>query len=172
MLSDEKITLRALEPEDLDWLYRIENDTELWRWGNANVPYSRYVLKRYIAESQSDIYADGQLRLAIVSSDTGQVMGCVDLTAFDARHLRAEVGILLFPEFRGFGYGLRVLDLLGAYCRRHLHLHLLYAVVSAANSPASRLFLRAGYARSAELRDWLRMDDGRYASAFVFTLPL
>ena len=50
MFVAENIRLRALEPEDLDWLYRIENDEHVWKWGNSNVPYSRYALKKYIAE--------------------------------------------------------------------------------------------------------------------------
>ena len=35
------VHLRAIEPEDLDLLYRIENDVKLWNVGTTNVPYSR-----------------------------------------------------------------------------------------------------------------------------------
>lgn len=38
------IHLRAIEPEDLDVLYNIENDTEVWNVSTTNVPYSRYIL--------------------------------------------------------------------------------------------------------------------------------
>ena len=37
----DEIILRALEPEDLDVLYSIENDIELWSVGYTTVPYSR-----------------------------------------------------------------------------------------------------------------------------------
>lgn len=172
MFADDEIRLRALEPEDLEWLYAIENDTELWRWGNANVPYSRYVLKDYIASSRNDIYADGQLRLVVSSLRTGMVMGCVDLVHFDARHLRAEIGIVLFPDYRGKGYGVRVLRMLEAYGREHLYLHQLYSVVSECNLPARGLFEKAGYTRMAELKEWLRMPDGRFVSAYMYGLSL
>lgn len=172
MFADDEIRLRALEPEDLEWLYAIENDTDLWRWGNANVPYSRYVLKNYIATSRHDIYADGQLRLAVVSSLTDTVMGCVDLVGFDARHLRAEVGIFLFPGYRRRGYGVRVLKLLEAYSREHLYLHQLYSVVSGCNRPACGLFMKAGYARMAELKEWLHVSEGRFVSAYIYCLCL
>jgi hypothetical protein len=33
------VKLRALEPEDLDTLYRIENDNDLWNVGRDHVPY-------------------------------------------------------------------------------------------------------------------------------------
>ena len=32
------VVLRAMEPEDLDLLYQIENDTKLWNIGLTNVP--------------------------------------------------------------------------------------------------------------------------------------
>ena len=57
------IYLRALEPEDLDLLYQIENEDEVWNVGSSNVPYSRYTLLNYIANASNDIYVDGQVRL-------------------------------------------------------------------------------------------------------------
>ena len=83
--EDTDIRLRALEPEDLDWLYTLENDETLWGVGCSNVPYSRYALKSYIAESRHDIYADGQLRLVAVLKATGAVVGCVDLVDFSKK---------------------------------------------------------------------------------------
>ena len=41
MTTIPSIRLRAIEPEDLDLLYLIENDTRLWNVGTTNVPYSR-----------------------------------------------------------------------------------------------------------------------------------
>ena len=49
------VHLRAIEPEDLDLLYRIENDIKLWNIGATNVPYSRYTLHDYIANASGDI---------------------------------------------------------------------------------------------------------------------
>ena len=43
-----QVHLRAIEPEDLDLLYRIENDVKLWNVGITNVPYSRYALHDYV----------------------------------------------------------------------------------------------------------------------------
>lgn len=54
------VRLRALEPEDLDLLYTIENDRELWNIGNTNMPYSRFFLHEYIASVSGDIYTDKQ----------------------------------------------------------------------------------------------------------------
>ena len=65
------VHLRAIEPEDLDLLYRIENDRSLWNVGTSNVPYSRYTLHDYIANASDDIYADRQVRM-MVENEAGE----------------------------------------------------------------------------------------------------
>ena len=35
MLEGSNILLRAVEPDDLDFLYRCENDTSVWRYGTT-----------------------------------------------------------------------------------------------------------------------------------------
>lgn len=172
MFAADNIRLRALEPEDLEWLYSIENDEELWQWGSSNVPYSRYSLKTYIAESHHDIYADGQLRLVIETEDEHLVLGCVDLMDFSPRHLRAEIGILLFPEYRGRGVATKVLGMLVSYAREHLYMHQLYAIVSQKNMKAQHLFERFGFKRVSLLADWLRDKEEDYVSAYVYSFRL
>ena len=85
MNTDTKIRLRALEPEDLELLYAIENDVSLWGVGITNVPYSRYTLHDYIANASNDIYVDRQVRL-IVENEEGQTVGIVDVVNFDPQH--------------------------------------------------------------------------------------
>ena len=101
-MKQGNISLRAPEPEDLEVMLSFENDAALWELGTATGPYSRYQMKRYIAESQNDLYADGQLRLMIVCEGQG-VAGIVDVFSFDARHNRAEVGIVVRKDLRGQG---------------------------------------------------------------------
>ena len=104
MNTDTKIRLRALEPEDLELLYAIENDVSLWGVGITNVPYSRYTLHDYIANASNDIYVDRQVRL-IVENEEGQTVGIVDVVNFDPQHQRAELGIVVKKPFRNEGYG-------------------------------------------------------------------
>ena len=42
-MMEQKARLRAMEPEDLDFLYAMENHHVLWNIGNGSVRYSRYV---------------------------------------------------------------------------------------------------------------------------------
>ena len=59
-LINDRIYLRAVEPEDMDVMYEMENDPSMWDISNFTVPYSRYVLRQYIEGSQCDVFADKQ----------------------------------------------------------------------------------------------------------------
>ena len=147
--------LRAIEPEDLDLLYQIENDRSLWHVGATNVPYSRYTLHDYIATSSDDIFADRQVRL-VMENDCGEVVGMADLVHFDPQHQRAEAGIIVMQPHRRQGFGRQALDLLADYALQTLHLHQLYAVIAADNEPALQLFSQSGFVRQGVLREWLQ----------------
>ena len=55
LLLGSRVSLRAMEPEDLEVLYTLENDTTLWDISSVNVPYSRYVLQQFIAKGNHAI---------------------------------------------------------------------------------------------------------------------
>ena len=48
LLRNDIIALRALEPTDLDTLYRWENDSRLWYASDTVAPYSRAALWQYL----------------------------------------------------------------------------------------------------------------------------
>ena len=64
-LKGGHVILRALEPEDLEFLYQIENDTNIWEISGTVKPYSRKTLQRYLENAHLDIYEAKQLRLCI-----------------------------------------------------------------------------------------------------------
>ncbi|MBP5338538.1 MAG: GNAT family N-acetyltransferase [Prevotella sp.] len=160
------ITLRAIEPEDLDLLYHIENDRQLWDVGATSVPYSRYALHDYVANASADIYADKQVRL-IIEDEAHKVVGLADLTDFDPKHLRAEVGIVIVKNERGRHLAKSTLEALHEYALRTLHLHQIYAIISTANKTAVTLFRDLGYADDALLKDWI-YDGQTYHDARLF----
>lgn len=156
MLRGKRIMLRATEPEDLDLMYIVENDTSLWKYGCANVPYSMYSLRHFIEQTSNDINSDGQVRLVIALSENRNAIGFVDLQNYDLHHRRAEVGIVILPEWQRRGLGSEALSVLSRYAHQHLLIHQLYALVAVDNLPAQALFSRSGYNKTATLQHWLR----------------
>lgn len=160
ILCGDLIRLRAVEPEDLDFLYRFENDSSLWSVGISSRPYSKYTLKHYIAQGASDIYIDGQMRLLINDLEKGEPVGTADLINFEPHHRRAEVGIAVTSEYRRKGYACEAVKLLEEYARLFLHLNQLYAYVGETNLASRRLFEKRGFTDVAVLSDWILTPDG------------
>lgn len=153
-MTQPKVIIRAMEPEDLDLLYKIENDVSLWGVGISNVPYSRYALHDYMANTSGDIYTDRQVRL-MIENEAEEVVGIVDLVSFDPQHLRAELGIVVLDGNRQKGYGSAALARVSDYALRVLHLHQLYCYVAVENEVSIHLFKNHGFSHSAMMRDWL-----------------
>ena len=156
LLNDNTIALRALEPTDLDTLYRWENDTALWVVSDTVAPYSREALWHYLKEYTGDIYAQRQLRLMITMAVDGTPVGTVDFLNFDPLNNRAELGLFIEQGSRGQGYGLRALRLLTAYAREHIGLRQLYVFIAVDNEVCLKLFEDFGYRRVGTLQAWVK----------------
>ena len=164
-MNTPTITLRALEPEDLDALYAIENDTEIWDVGHTNVPYSRYALHDYIANASADIYADRQVRL-VIENEEGVVVGLIDVMNFEPRHQRAEVGIIVKKPYRHVGYAHAAVRQILQLAQNHWHLHQLYAIVDTRNTDTLNLFADLGFTSENALQSWL-YDGQNYRNAYL-----
>ena len=62
-LQGEHINLRALEPEDLSFLFQIENNEEFWEISHTQTPFSNFILKQYLENAHLDIYEAKQLHI-------------------------------------------------------------------------------------------------------------
>ena len=160
LLQNNTLRLRALEPEDLELLYAWENNPEWWELGNTLAPYSRYLLKEYIAESHRDIFDLKQLRLMIDLCATGATVGMLDLYDFDPHHRRAGVGILVDPLYQKNGLATEALEQLVGYAFSYLKLHQLFVHIPIGNEASKALFTRCGFTVTGRLADWIATKDG------------
>ena len=159
-LEFDKIRFRALEPNDIDLLFEWENDAEIWEISNTFEPFSKYILAKYIKESQRDIYEAKQIRMVIETLDN-KAVGAIDLFDFDPFHFRAGVGILIHDtKDRKLGYATDALQLLCDYAANYLRLHQLYANITADNLASIQLFKNAGFELTSTKKDWRRTADG------------
>ncbi len=160
-LQSKNISLRAMEPSDIDVLYQWENNTENWKVSSTQTPFSRKVLEEYIATAHQDIYSVKQLRLMICEAQ-GNPIGCIDLFEFEPNHLRAGIGILIADkEDRRKGYASDALELLIDYCFETLNLHQLYCNITIDNEPSVLLFQKHGFLITGIKKQWVR-DGAKY----------
>jgi len=159
-LANDIITLRAIEPEDIELLYSWENDPEIWEVSHTLVPYSKYILALYIKNSDKDIYETKQLRL-MIDTNEGKTVGAIDLFDFEPHHSRVGVGLLIHnKEDRSKGYASEALDLLISFCFKKLNIHQMYANIESRNKISLGLFEKHGFRICGTKKEWLRTDSG------------
>jgi diamine N-acetyltransferase len=157
MIKDEIVSLRPLEPEDLEYLYKWENNMDLWEVSDTITPFSRFTLKKYIENAHLDIYTTKQLRLIIEQVETRRPVGLVDLYDFDPYHQRAGLGIMIHAtEDRKLGYASSAILLMLSYGFETLGLNQVYCSVPSGNVASLKLFDKLGFTRTGYRKEWLR----------------
>lgn len=155
-LTGINISLRALEPTDIDLLYQWENDTEVWEVSSTQTPFSRFVIEQYLAISHQDIYTTKQLRLVIENTEKRPV-GCIDLFDFEPNHQRAGIGVLIANKSdRRNNYATEALKILIDYCFSTLNLHQLYCNITEDNEASILLFQQSGFEITGIKKQWIR----------------
>lgn len=168
-LKGKHIYLRALEPEDLEFIHAIENDESVWEISNTQTPYSKFLIKQYLEQAHKDIFEVKQLRL-VISSYNDEALGLIDLFDFDFKNSRAGVGILIKDKTdRKKGYGSEALQLLINYSFTHLGLHQLYCNISEENETSIKLFKNQGFENVGLKKDWNHVN-GSFKNEYLFQL--
>jgi len=154
-LRGNTVYLRALEPEDLAFVYTIENDESIWEVSNTQTPYSKYLIRQYLENAHQDIYEAKQLRLAVCLASNEEAIGLIDIFDFDPKNKRAGVGLVIQNEKnRNNGFGKQALELVLTYAFQQLQLHQLYANISMENKASIALFSTFGFEIIGVKKDW------------------
>ena len=167
-LIGKHISLRALEPEDLDFLFTTENNPNFWELSSTQTPFSKYILKQYIENSHQDIYEAKQYRFVICNTQNIPV-GMIDLFDFNPQHNRIGIGILLLPEYQNNGYASEALDLVIEYAFLYLNIHQIYANITSDNYKSIALFEKYNFSKVGNKKDWIYLN-GIYKDELLYQL--
>ena len=168
-LCGQKLNLRALEPEDLEFLFEIENNEAFWEVSHTQTPFSKYILKQYLENAHLDIFEAKQLRLLIEEKSTKKQVGMIDLFDFNPAHKRAGIGILIHPEFQQNGFASEALSLLINYAFSILDVHQLFANITLDNTNSLSLFAKHNFQKVGIKKDWI-LSEGKFKDEVLFQL--
>jgi diamine N-acetyltransferase len=169
-LKGKNIYLRALEPNDLEFVYAVENDESVWEISHTQTPYSRFLVRQYLENAHQDIYEAKQLRLAICELDDNNAVGLIDLFEFDPKNNRAGIGIMIKDnQLRNQGIGTEALSLLIKYAFYNLNLNQLFANIDSENKASLQLFTKFGFEKIGVKKKW-NLVNGVYKDEILFQL--
>jgi diamine N-acetyltransferase len=166
----KEIILRAPEPEDLEILYKWENDESIWLLSNTIEPFSKHTLRQYIESSRSTIFESGQMRLMIDHAESSKTLGSIDLFDFDPLNHRAGIGVLIADKSeRRKGFASMAVEFIIEYSFSKLKLHQLYCNILSSNRHSINLFTALGFVKTGTRKDWIR-DNDTYKDESIFQL--
>lgn len=160
LLTNGIITLRALEPDDVELLYKWENDISVWKVSNTHAPLSKFVLANYIKSSHHDIWESKELRL-LIENDKHRAVGTIELFDFEPFHSRAGLGIMVFEsDERRKGIAKQSVEIISEYVLNELGLAQLYVNIAESNKASLALFNKLGFELVGVKKQWLRTGRG------------
>lgn len=158
-IKNKHISLRALEKEDLPYLYNLENKESARQHGDSLMPLSKHVLKDFIRNADKDIFQTHQLRLVIEHNESCETIGMIDMFDFSPHHQRAEVGIWIDESFRKKGFANEALESLSTFAFETLLINQLFCHINIENKASITLFENAGFNKIGILKQWTRTKN-------------
>ncbi len=134
------ITIRRVEPEDFEQVYKIFTYPKVV-WGTLQLPYpSREIWRKRLAEPE-----EGRYSLAAVVG--GEIVGHLGLST-EPRPRRKHaggIGMAVRDDFQGQGVGTALLEAAIDIADNWLNLQRLELTVFTDNEPAVRLYKKCGF---------------------------
>lgn len=159
MIEGATISLRALEPDDVELLYEWENDTSFWSTGDTHAPISINDIKSLIEHSDLDIYQTRQMRLMIVENKSQATIGCIDMFDFEPFNMHTAIGILIDKKHRQQGFAKDAISVFCDYLFNYLNLETILATVSADNIASLALFNSCGFQHNGTYKNWTKRGN-------------
>ena len=150
MLRGERVYLRAIEREDLPWLWEHHNDYEVDSLVNDGPPEPQS-LARLEAEFDKDIVEGGRDGTRYAIEAAGMLIGRCELFDFDEVSRNCKLGISLSKEYWGQGFGRETVMILLEYAFEKRNLEKVHLDVLADNDRAIRSYEACGFKEEGHL---------------------
>lgn len=163
-LQGERITLRTVERDDMDFEIEHRNDPQIRKPLTLCTPLN---CEQAVSRFERHTESDKCVNLWICADE--KPVGNVDLFDIDETHGTSEIAYWLVPESWGNGYASDAVDLLVRYAFEERRLRKVSAHVLVENEGSQAVLERVGFQREGRLRDE-RYVDGEHCDVFRYGL--
>lgn len=163
-IKGKKVTLRAIEKEDLELMREMLNDPEMenlvvgWAF-----PVSKYQQERWY---ENNINNSTNLRFIVETENDGAV-GLATLTDIDWKNRKAHHGMkLASKKSRAKGIGTDTVMAIMKYAFEELQLNRLDGSWFEENIPSKTMYMKCGWKEEGKLRNYI-YKKGKYRDLIV-----
>jgi RimJ/RimL family protein N-acetyltransferase len=163
MLKGERVTLRALERDDLKRLHELSQDVELALLGDGE--WQPTPLAAWEKDFEKRLEDREHAKFAIEAD--GKLIGDIQLQMRDQRSRVAGLGIAIYDrDYLGRGYGREAIELFLDWAFRIQNYTRIWLTVWASNERAIRCYRAAGFAEEGRQRKQIFVD-GKYVDVVL-----
>jgi RimJ/RimL family protein N-acetyltransferase len=157
MLASARVTLRAIERDDVPLIHAINNDVEVELAGGGDPPWPQSLARAYadFDRQAAEGGRDGNpFGIAFAIEADGQLIGFCGLSHRDPFAATAELGITIGDKaYWGKQYGREAIRLLLDYGFDLLNLRRIYLRVHGRNERGIRAYRACGFVEEGRLRE-------------------
>ena len=163
-LVGNKVTLRALQIEDMKIFNDMINDSEIEK---MVVGWSKPVTIDEQEKWFNNLNSDSNIRYAIAVND--YAIGSATIRNIDWKNRSASFDIKILLEHGGQGYGKESIKLLLDYCFNQLNLNRISVNILEFNEISQKLFRSCGFQQEGVQREAV-FKEGKYNSLLIFSI--
>lgn len=150
-LQGEKVYLRCLEPEDVEYFYQfVNNDVEARRLTGTQRAFTKGQIEAYFASIAQD---DSRVQFGIFLQENNQLIGDTAILDINAKNRSGSFRIAIDTRLAGRGYGTEATRLMLDHGFGMLNLHRIELDVYSINERAIHVYEKVGFKREGVLRD-------------------
>lgn len=155
MLKGKKVYLRALNLEDVDFMFSLVNNQEFAYWeGKNEFPISYKQQKDWFESNYKKDY-----RFIICDSETDKKIGYVSFKITDQISRKGQLALKLVEEARGKGFGEDSVKTMTSFLLNKINLNRLYTHIIDYNKGSLSLFKKCGWTFEGKERESIYMNN-------------
>lgn len=155
-LRGDRVDLHVIGEGDLEFLYGVVNDPNVWRALQQSEPQTMADEREFY---EHVVNGDGETHLLVCHERTP--VGIVGLNGIDPDWGVAELGYYVEPDSHGHGYATEAVELLVDYAFDQRRLEKLKANAIATNEGSQRVLEKNGFVEEGRFREHAYVDGER-----------
>lgn len=168
--QDDKVRLRAIQPEDWEGDYISKFDTPARRLLECAIelPPTISGSKKFAEENTDFASTNGRIMFTIEILE-GKSIGGINLNSIDERNGTFSIGIVIDKEYRGKGYGTSAMKILLKYAFLERRLNKFNDYVLEGNEGSAKMMKKLGCVQEGVRRQVVYIN-GQYLDFIMFGL--
>jgi ribosomal-protein-alanine N-acetyltransferase len=152
-IEASEITLRKIERSDLEELYSIYSNENLFKYRPGEVKKNKVTVENMISHFERDFGKKKTIFLGIcLNKDLKRIIGMAEIFDFDEKVNMATIGYTLNEDYWGYGYATKTVEALLEYLLNTIGVNRVQAFVMPKNIKSKNVLERNRFTKEGTIR--------------------